>query len=384
MRKAIIAAMVILALTACQSKEAQVQKTVDENGVEVVLNRLEPVRLKGGPTSLELEEEMTLDTEKDEVAATGLADVGNFGVDSSGSIYFALLKAGDQAILKFDRQGRHVASFGRRGQGPGEIQSVSALFVTERNEVALTDGGNNRLTIFDADGHWLRDVPMTTSFIAVVPLPNGRYFLWDRIPSERPGVLLEFPMVLAGPDLKTIKTLDSGIIENPMEGEQLRGTYHLQSWSVSTEKLFTGHQDRGYDIFVHDLEGRPVRKIRKEYKPVPVPEIHKKEFLAQFESPQFRDIIRKVHFPDGMPPFVGFTSDENGLLYVMTYESGAEPGEYAFDIFNAEGVFVLRKPIKVFQNFMGMSARVRNGRFYCVQEKESGFKEFKVFRMNWN
>ena len=384
MRKAILAVAGIVILTACRSEEIQVQKTVDENGVEVVLNRLEPVRLKGGPTSLELEEEMTLDTEKDEVAATGLADVGNFGVDSSGSIYFASLKAGDHAILKFDRQGRHVASFGRRGQGPGEIQSVSALFVTERNEVALTDGGNNRLTIFDVDGHWLRDVPMTTSFIAVVPLPNGRFFLWDRIPSERPGVLLEFPMMLAGPDLKTIKTLDSGIIEDPMGGEQLRGTYHLQSWSVSREKLFTGHQDRGYDIFVYDLEGRPVRKIRKEYKPVPVPEVHKKEFLAQFESPQFRDIIRKVYFPNGMPPFIGFTSDENGLLYVMTYESGAEPGEFVFDIFNAEGVFVLRKAIKVFQNFMGMFVRVRNGRFYCVQEKESGFKEFKVFRMNWN
>ena len=85
-----------------------------------------------------------------------------------------------------------------------------------------------------------------------------------------------------------------------------------------------------------------------------------------------------------MPPFVGFTSDENGFLYVMTYESGAEPGEFVFDIFNAEGVFVLRKAIQVFQNFMGMFVRVRNGRFYCVQEKESGFKEFKVFRMNWN
>lgn len=384
MRKAIIALVGIVVLTACRSKEMQVQKTVDENGVEIVLNGREPLRLRGGPTALELEEEMTLDTEKDEIAAAGLADMGTFGVDSSGNVYFASVKAGDQAILKFDRQGRHVASFGRKGQGPGEIQSISALFVTESNEVALTDGGNNRLTIFDADGRWLRDVLMTTSFIAVVPLPNGRYFLWDRIPSERPGVLFEFPMMLAGPDLKTLKNLDSGIIENPMDGEELLGTYHLQSWSVSREKIFTGHQDRGYDILVYDLEGQPVRKIRKEYKPVPVPEAHKKEFLAQFESPQFRDIIQKVHFPDGMPPFIGFTSDEEGRLYVMTYESGAEPGEFIFDIFNSEGVFVLRKAIRVFQNFMGMFVRVRNGRFYCLQEKESGFKEFKVFRMTWN
>jgi len=384
MRKAIIALLGIVVLAACRSKEMQVQKTVDENGVEVVLNGLEPLRLRGGPASLEFVEEMTLDTEKDEVASTGLADVGAFGVDSIGNIYFASLKAGDQTILKFDRQGRHIASFGRKGQGPGEIQSISALLVSESDEVSITDGGNNRLTIFDSGGRWLRDVPMTTSFIAAIPLPNGRYFLWDRTPSEKPGVLLELPMILAGPELKTIRILDTGIIENPMDGEELRGTYHLQSWSVSSDKIFTGHQDRGYDIFVYDLEGRPVRKIRKEYKPVPVPEAHKKEFLAQFESPQFRDIIRKVYFPDGMPPFIGFTSDENGRLYVMTYESGAEPGEFVFDIFNSEGVLMLRKPIRVFQNFMGTFVRVRNGRFYCLQEKESGFKELKVFRMTWN
>jgi hypothetical protein len=45
---------------------------------------------------------------------------------------------------------------------------------------------------------------------------------------------------------------------------------------------------------------------------------------------------------------------------------------------------VMVAPVKVFQNFIGLFAKVRNGRFYCVQEKESGFKEFKVFRMIWS
>jgi hypothetical protein len=223
MRQAIIVMAGIAILAACGSEEIRVQRTVDKDGLEVVLNGLEPLRLKGAPTSLELEEEMSLDTEKDEVAATGLADPGIFGVDSGGHVYFASLKAGDYTILKFDPQGRHVVSFGKKGQGPGEIQRISALHITDRNEVAVTDGGNNRLTVFDADGRLLREVSLTSGYISAVPPPNGRYFLWDRAPSERPGVLLEFPMTLAGPDLKTIKTLDSGIIENPMDGEDCWG-----------------------------------------------------------------------------------------------------------------------------------------------------------------
>jgi hypothetical protein len=383
MKKAISAALGIMILVSCGSRETRVRKTVDERGVEVVLNGLEPIPLKGEPRSLSLEEEMTLDTEKDAVAGTGLADIGIFSVDSDGNIYFAALKAGDNTILKFDRQGRHIASFGKKGQGPGEIQRINALFITDRNEVAVTNDGNNRLTIYNADGELLREVPLASGFIAAIPLANGHYFLWDRVPSDRPGVLLEFPMTLAGPDLKTIKTLDTGIIENPMDGEQLRGTYHLQSWSVSKDMIFTGHQDRGYDIFVYDLAGQPIRKIRKEHAPVPIPDAHKKEFLRQFESPQFKDIIGKIYFPDAMPPFIGFTSDEKGRLYVMTYETGEQPGEFIFDIFNSDGVFILRKPIRVFQNFLGLFVKVRNDRLYCVQEKESGYKEFKVYRMIW-
>jgi hypothetical protein len=85
-----------------------------------------------------------------------------------------------------------------------------------------------------------------------------------------------------------------------------------------------------------------------------------------------------------MPPFIGFSADEEGRLFVMTYEKGPKPGEFILDVFDSEGVFVLRKAVRVFQNFLGMYVRVRNGRFYCVREKESGFKEFKVFKMTWS
>jgi hypothetical protein len=377
MRNIVLLSCALCLSLSCKPGQGKVNK-ITENGVEVVLNGLEPIHLKGAPSSLVLEEEMALDTEKDEVADTGLTDIGLFGVDSEGNIYFTAQSSGDDSILKFDRQGHHIASFGRKGQGPGEIQRINALFITDRNEVAITNEGNNRLTIFDAGGHLLREVPMSPGFLAAIPLANGNYFLWDRVPSERPGVLMEFPMTLASPDLKTITSLDTGIIENPMSGEQLRGTYHLQSWSVSRDKIFTGHQDRGYDIFVYDLEGSPIRKIRKEYKPVPVPESHKREFLKQFESPQFKDIVGRVYFPAAMPPFIGFTSDEEGRLYVLTYETGGQPGEFISDVFDSD-----RKPINIFQNFIGVFIKVRNDRLYCVQEKESGYKEFKVYRMIW-
>jgi hypothetical protein len=147
--------------------------------------------------------------------------------------------------------------------------------------------------------------------------------------------------------------------------------------------IFTGHQDRGYDIFVYDFDGRLVRKIRKEFTPIPVPEAHKKEFLNQFGSPQMKFIQDKVYFTADMPPFIGFTADEAGRLYVMTYETTERPGEFVFDVFDSDGAFLLRKPIRVFHDYNGGYFKVRNGRLYCVEQAEDGQKTFKAFRLDW-
>ena len=260
-------------LAACSPKEAGVQRTTDENGTEIVLNKLEPVKTSGSPSTLELTEVWRLDTGDDAVADFGLVDIGAFDIDGKGNVYFAADRSNETAVLKFDANGRPAASFGRRGQGPGEIQDAAALFVSAADEVAVTNAGNNRLTVFGPDGKHLRETPISPEHIAVAPLPNGSFLTVKRMADPKPDMLFEFPIEVVGPDLKARAKLDTGFIENPMTGERLRGTYHIQSWSVSRDMIFTGHQDRGYDIFAFDFDGRPIRKIRKEFAPIPVPEV---------------------------------------------------------------------------------------------------------------
>jgi len=67
----------------------------------------------------------------------------------------------------------------------------------------------------------------------------------------------------------------------------------------------------------------------------------------------------------------------------MTYETGERPGEFVVDIFDPKGVLILRKPIRAYHDFTGIFLKVRDGRLYVVQEKETGEKLFKAFRMIW-
>jgi hypothetical protein len=96
---------------------------------------------------------------------------------------------------------------------------------------------------------------------------------------------------------------------------------------------------------------------------------------------------RKVTvFPESYPPFQDFFTDDLGRLYVKTYEKDEDSGEYVFDIFNADGIFVGKKSMRIFSMYMFegfLLATAKQNLLYCKNEKESGFKELVVYKMKW-
>ena len=76
---------VSLLLPGCKKRDG-IERTRDANGVEIVSNPIEPVRIDGKRVTLSLEEETIIDTENDAVAETGLARIAAFAADSKGNI----------------------------------------------------------------------------------------------------------------------------------------------------------------------------------------------------------------------------------------------------------------------------------------------------------
>ena len=68
--------------------------------------------------------------------------------------------ATDGLVHKFDAQGDLLKSFGRKGQGPGDLQMPGALDVLEAKTLVVNDAGNRRLSLFDLDGNFLRTVKL--------------------------------------------------------------------------------------------------------------------------------------------------------------------------------------------------------------------------------
>jgi len=378
-KKSLLSLCVLCFLSVCGNPRAGIER-IRENGLEVVLNPQAPPH----PVSITLTRVCSLSTGGDDLVSSGLTDFDmGFDVDSQGFIYVGSLKNAAGPIFKFDLRGNLVLTFSRVGQGPGEIQEEATLGVSAADEIVVTNPGSRKILFFSGEGKLLREQKVKTETARVVPLPGGGFVAWSRILDAGSEFLARHPLNLTGPELEVLRELDRQQIPNPLRGGDFLGTYHVFSWSVSPGRVYSTFQDRGYNVWVHDFEGRLVRKIRKEFIPVPVSEDYKSSYMKLFEAPLFDGFREKIYFRASMPPLDSIFSDEEGRLFVPTYEVDPESGANLFDVFDADGNLEGRMKVKAFHDDRGCAVKARAGRLYAIAEGEMGDKELVVYEMSW-
>jgi hypothetical protein len=58
-------------------------------------------------------------------------------------------------IVKFDKDGKFLKAWGKRGTGPGEFNLPHTLVIDSRGRLLVGDRSNNRIQIFDQDGTFI-------------------------------------------------------------------------------------------------------------------------------------------------------------------------------------------------------------------------------------
>ena len=100
----------------------------------------------------------------------GIAGTGNDEFNSPSAVYVAP-QTGDifvadghggntnARIVKFDKTGKVIKTWGHKGSGPGEIDGPHTLAMDSKGRLFLGDRSNNRIEIFDQDGKFLDQWP---------------------------------------------------------------------------------------------------------------------------------------------------------------------------------------------------------------------------------
>ena len=394
---AILPLVLLLCLLFCSQQQEHVVKKIMEDGIEIVVNHMKPYKIKGESNVLNLEEEFIIDLEEDSLAEVGIAEVGGFDIDNNGNIFFWSLESTDRFIFKFNGNGKYVESFGRFGQGPGEMELVYNFRINDRSEILISDVRQKKIIVLNLDGDFINKFPIAPNHFMATLLENGNILAMKSIFDPEEGVT-ESPIVICNKDLKDIKVLHQGQkLPNWVRAKKINGIglyTNFYPWSIVKGNIYIGSVGDEYEFLVFDQDGNLQNKIRKEYKPMKVPDHIKEKVIKMFENHEVLkqmniNVMDKVYFPEYMPPFQYFFTDDEARLYVMTYEKGEGPRDYIFDIFNREGFFINRISLgnSGNENYVvwggPFEIKAKNGNLYCMRVKESGYEELVVYRMIW-
>ncbi len=101
---------------------------------------------------------------------------------ADGEIYVAD-GYGNGRVHRFSADGRHLASFGTIGHGPGAFMTPHALLIDGEDRVLVCDRENDRVQLFDRKGGWLGAWDGLCRPMDLCALSDGTILVSDQVPS---------------------------------------------------------------------------------------------------------------------------------------------------------------------------------------------------------
>jgi 6-bladed beta-propeller len=337
---------------------------VKEGDVTVVKNPKEP--LYKTPV-LELKEELSIGG-PDAQGEAAFGSIRGVVMDDRETIFILDQQAAH--IKVFDAAGKFLRTIGRKGQGPGELEYPMSLSLNRaKGELAVllqTRG----LVVFGTDGSFLRQ----QSFKGLIT-PGGR------VDSRGNAYVLEivfgdkgthYAIKKLGPD----GSLLAMISETPAPagpGNAVRAFIPIPYFLVDRDDRFFFGYPEAYEIRVFGpAEAKVLRKIAREYDPVAVTEDDKAERRRDVPPGFNREFI----FPERHPAYSRFFLSDLGHLFVQTMEN-TEGGRFIHDVFDAEGRFIGRIPLKP------AGIGIMKGKYYALEEDTDGYQVVKRYAVTW-
>jgi hypothetical protein len=361
----IIILMFLMLLASCGRQRSEWGGTIEEvDGVTIVRNPIEPIY---GEDIFVMEEELSIGEgigREDYM----FSEVESIATDDAGRIY--VLDYEECCVKIYDKNGNHIKTFGSPGQGPGDLYLPSYITISKEKEIVVKNFRN--FSFFSLDGEYKR-----TLSTAVYDMTSGRI--------DSDGNILGVEIVRDEENPRyELKKLDSeanylrSIGSSPLSNFRRDGFnpfFPVFRWTIiNGNQIVFGYQAE-YEIQVFDANGNLVRRISKDYTPVKVTQMDADERLEGEDLPP--TILERMTLPEFHCPFASLGADDEGRIFVMTYERTPDGAGYYFDVFDIQGRYIVKVP------FANRPELIKNGKLYTVEEDEQGYQIVKRYKVTW-
>ncbi len=346
-------------------QKAEWKGTIEEkNGVTVVKNPKEPMY---GEDIFSIEEELSIgaEKEKDEYMFSLIRDID---VDNEGRIYVLDFK--EAHVKVFDNKGEYIKTIGKKGQGPGELENPLSMSITGQNEIMVNDPRNRRLAFFTIKGEFIKNLSTAKAGLMTLNIDSAGNITGIVIVREEDNPRYELQKF--DPEMNYLHALESSPL--PGAANRYNPFMGVLRWDITKNNQVICGYPKNYELKIFDSEGRLTKKIIKEYDAVEITEEEIEEAKKREPQlpPSWKLIIPKHH-----NAYRWFIVDDENRIYVMTWEKAAEEKGYYYDIFDPEGRYIAKIPLKYRPTVF------KKNKLYTIEEDEEGYQVVKRYRVIW-
>jgi len=351
----------LIVSAAGERQKIEWKESVDEkDGVKTVKTPKKPIY---GEDVFSLEEELCIGKSngKQEYLFSRL---WYLAVDDEENIY--AMDQGESQVKVFDKNGAYLRAIGKRGEGPGELANPNEIFITGGNQLVVEDY-IRCLTYYSLEGKFIRAQSTTKIFPTAILVDSiGHILAMTNINQpDKSGK----EIVLYDENLNYIKTVIS--IPKPRPNPQILELFQPEiNWALSKDNSVIISFKEEFELQVFNAQGKLVKKITKEYEPVKVTEEDVKQRVRKVPEG------RKLVVPKYFPAIHSLTADDEGRIFVHTYEKAGE-GKFDNDVFDSEGRYIAKLPLKDILQVW------KKQKLYSIEEDGEGFQFIKRYKVKW-
>jgi len=353
-----------------QNVEAQ-QKTEFKTvaGVVIVSNSKKPDPAPGGPSQLFLKEDLVIGRESSADSYL-FASLGYVGADDQENIWALDLK--DFKVRIFDKTGKLVNTFGKKGQGPGEWNDPGQMVVLSNGTAAILD--TSKLTFYSLNGKCLKEISKAKNEISQIAIDSKGTIYGENLDMDFQTQKMHMKVLRYDQSLNPIATI--AVVDVPFKFDAISVFPPILQCHVTADDRLIWMSSYVYTYNVLDSDGKLMRKITKDFTPVKISAAEKKQILKQGGR-----AISDFHLviPDYFPLFDKFVGDADGRLYTQTYERDKKGWEL-FDVFDTDGRFIARFSLPKGER---ISFIKKNKLYVLIKEDEEGKPLIKRYAMEW-
>lgn len=301
---------------------------------QLIENPAKPVSRRVGRI-LELKEEMRIG---DDQGGFYFKNPGNIKVAPDGSLFVV---DGEQ-FLKFDTKGKFMKNLFRKGEGPGEFQSI-ADYLFDGDEIIVHQARPDKIVRMDSEGRLIKEFRPEKAVSRLISVFNNRYIMarssfpvlkkegaepeiinvdWSLLRVSEDGRIEETGHIF--PTKWFAKRLPTAIISN-----------YITDFSciLYDSKYLIIHHTQDYLLKVLDLEkNQIVRSFSRKYKSVR--RRHGKEKIKEARPHQYTLEAPVDYYNDIQRSFI-----HRDNIWVLTSTRDEKKG-ILVDVFNREGQYI--------------------------------------------